>query len=108
MIGRYKIPAALCAALFAMAGCSLFHPIPKEAPPVAKALPPPKPQLPTPNATHKFEVVPDSDIVGYVQLLPVGDPPSPTAPHIACRRRHACAGPDRHLGAGAMDRALSL
>jgi L,D-transpeptidase ErfK/SrfK len=83
MIGRSKALAAACAAVFVVTGCSLFHPVPKEAPPVAKALPPPKPQLPAPTATHKFEVMPDSDIVGYVQRTTIGK--EDTLPDIARR-----------------------
>jgi L,D-transpeptidase ErfK/SrfK len=83
MIGRYKALAAGCAALIVVAGCSLFHPIPKEAPPVVKALPPPKPELPTPKATHVFDVTPDSDIVGYVQRTIIGK--EDTLPDIARR-----------------------
>src|SRR6201986_4142025 len=83
MIGRSKALAAACAAVFVVTGCSLFHPVPKEAPPVAKALPPPKPQLPLPTATHKFEVMPDSDIVGYVQRVTIGK--EDTLPDIARR-----------------------
>jgi L,D-transpeptidase ErfK/SrfK len=83
MIGRYKALAAACAAVFVVTGCSLFHPVPKEAPPVAKVLPPPKPQLPAPTATHKFEVMPDSDIVGYVQRTIIGK--EDTLPDIARR-----------------------
>ena len=58
---------AVCAAFGALsiAGCSLFHPVPKEPPVVAKTLPPP-PALPKPRATHLFDVIPGSDIVGYV------------------------------------------
>jgi L,D-transpeptidase ErfK/SrfK len=83
MIGRSRALAAACAAVFVVTGCSLFHPVPKEAPPVAKALPPPKPQLPAPTATHKFEVMPDSDIVGYVQRTTIGK--EDTLPDIARR-----------------------
>jgi L,D-transpeptidase ErfK/SrfK len=67
----------------AIAGCSLFHPAPKEPPPVAKALPPPPPPLPKPKATHLFDVEPDSDIVGYVQKTIVGK--DDTLPDIARR-----------------------
>jgi L,D-transpeptidase ErfK/SrfK len=67
----------------AIAGCSLFHPAPKEPPPVAKALPPPPPPLPKPKATHLFDVEPGSDIVGYVQKTIVGK--DDTLPDIARR-----------------------
>ena len=83
MIGRLKALAAGCAALITVAGCSLFHPVPKEAPPVARTLPPPKPELPTPKATHEFELQPDSDIVGYVQRTTIGK--DDTLPDIARR-----------------------
>ena len=47
------------------AGCSLFHKTPEE-PPVVEVVAPP-PALPKPNATHKFEIEADTEIVGYVQ-----------------------------------------
>jgi L,D-transpeptidase ErfK/SrfK len=81
-----RVPGlGLCALLSALviAGCSLFHPAPKEPPPVAKALPPPKPVLPKPKATHHFDVDPGSDIVGYVQKTTVGK--DDTLPDIARR-----------------------
>jgi L,D-transpeptidase ErfK/SrfK len=83
MIGRSKALAAGCAALLVVAGCSLFRPVPKEAPPPAKAVLAPKPQLPAPTATHKFEVQADSDIVGYVQRTTIGK--EDTLPDIARR-----------------------
>ena len=83
MIGRLKAVAAGGAALFVITGCSLFHPIPKEPPPVVKSLPPPKPILPQPTATHEFEVMPGSDIVGYVQRTTIGK--EDTLPDIARR-----------------------
>ena len=67
----------------AISGCSLFHPAPKEPPPVVKALPPPPPPLPKPKATHLFDVEPGSDIVGYVQKTTVGK--DDTLPDIARR-----------------------
>lgn len=67
-----------------LGGCSLFHPAPKQPPPVAKALPPPpQPVLPKPKATHYFVVAPGSDIVGYVQKTIVGK--EDTLPDIARR-----------------------
>jgi L,D-transpeptidase ErfK/SrfK len=76
---------AVCAAFGALgvAGCSLFHPVPKEPPVVAQALPPPKLALPKPKATHLFDVDPGSDIVGYVQKTIIGK--DDTLPDIARR-----------------------
>ncbi|MEO7205327.1 MAG: L,D-transpeptidase family protein [Steroidobacteraceae bacterium] len=81
----FRRPGLVCAALSALgiAGCSLFHPVPKEPPVVAKALPPPKPVLPKPKATHLFDVEPGSDIVGYVQKTIIGT--DDTLPDIARR-----------------------
>lgn len=45
--------------------------------------PPAKPVLPVPKATHKFEVNPNSDLVGYVQRVTVGK--DDTLPDIARR-----------------------
>src|ERR1700722_8425296 len=82
---RRAAGVGLCAALGALGivGCSLFHPVPKEPPPVAKALPPPKPVLPKPKATHRFDVDSGSDIVGYVQKTIIGK--DDTLPDIARR-----------------------
>jgi L,D-transpeptidase ErfK/SrfK len=74
---------AVCVGGLAIGACSLFHPTPKAPPPVVKELPPPAPELPTPNATHRFEVEPDSDLVGYVQKTLVGK--EDTLPDIARR-----------------------
>src|ERR1700727_3993092 len=81
-----RVPGlGLCALLSALviAGCSLFHPAPKEPPPVAKALPPPQPPLPKPKATHLFDVEPGREIVRYVQKTTVGK--DDTLPDIARR-----------------------
>jgi len=74
---------ALCIGAATLAGCSLFHPVPKEAPPAAKTLPPPKPVLPAPQATHKFQMDPASDLVGYVQRVVVSK--EDTLPDVARR-----------------------
>src|ERR1700722_5596039 len=74
---------AVCVGALAIGACSLFHPTPKAPPPVAKELPPPAPVLPTPNATHRSEVVPGSDLVGYVQKTIIGK--EDTLPDIARR-----------------------
>src|SRR5580700_1622158 len=73
---------AVCIGGLAIGGCSLFRPTPVVPPPVV-ALPPPAPQLPTPNATHRFEVEPGNDLVGYVQKTVVGK--EDTLPDIARR-----------------------
>jgi L,D-transpeptidase ErfK/SrfK len=75
--------AALALAAGSLAGCSLFRPVPKAPPPAVQQLPPPPPQLPRPTATHKFELDPNSDIVGYVQRVVVGK--EDTLPDIARR-----------------------
>ncbi len=80
---RKSIATAVCLGAFAVGGCSLFHPLPKEEPSVVRAIPPPKPQLPKPTATHYFEVKPDSDIVGYVQRTVIGK--EDTLPDVARR-----------------------
>jgi L,D-transpeptidase ErfK/SrfK len=65
-----------------LAGCSLFHPVPKAGPVVQEAAAP-KPVLPKPTATHYFQVDPDGDVVGYVQRVVVGK--DDTLPDIARR-----------------------
>src|SRR6266404_3691425 len=64
------------------AGCSLFRHAPVEPPPAAPA-PPPAPALPKPTATHRFEIDPGTEIVGYVQKTVVGK--DDTLPDIARR-----------------------
>jgi L,D-transpeptidase ErfK/SrfK len=64
------------------AGCSLFRHPPSEPPPVVSLAPPP-PQRPKPVATHKFEIEPNTEIVGYVQRTVVGK--DDTLPDIARR-----------------------
>src|SRR3984893_14929181 len=65
------------------AGCSLFQHTPAEPPPVAKVAPPPAPQLPKPNATHRFDIDTNTEIVGYVQKTVIGK--DDTLPDIARR-----------------------
>jgi L,D-transpeptidase ErfK/SrfK len=77
------IRLALCSGALAMAGCSLFRPTPVPPPPVVQAAPPPAPVLPKPNATHRSEVEPGNDIVGYVQKTVIGK--EDTLPDIARR-----------------------
>jgi len=82
--GLWQSPWPLvCIAAIAFAGCSLFRPVPKPPPPAAQDLAPAKPVLPKPTATHRFDVEPNSDIVGYVQRVVVGK--EDTLPDIARR-----------------------
>jgi L,D-transpeptidase ErfK/SrfK len=75
--------SAVCVGLLAIGGCSLFRPTPPPPPPVVKEVPPPVPELPKPTATHKSEVEPGNDIVGYVQKTVIGK--EDTLPDIARR-----------------------
>jgi L,D-transpeptidase ErfK/SrfK len=61
--------AAATALLFlVLAGCSLFGPHHK-APPPAPPPPPPPPAEPLPVANQRFELAPNQDIVGTVQIV---------------------------------------
>jgi L,D-transpeptidase ErfK/SrfK len=73
---------AVCLGGLALGACSLFRPAPVAPPPVAKTAPP-VPQLPKPLATHRSEVEPGSDIVGYVQKTVIGK--DDTLPDVARR-----------------------
>jgi L,D-transpeptidase ErfK/SrfK len=73
---------AVCIGALAIGGCGLFRGAPSPAP-ATSALPPPAAPLPKPNATHRSEVDPNGDIVGYVQKTIVG--PEDTLPDIARR-----------------------
>lgn len=61
---RAALAVSLCAAL---AACSLFHP--KRAEPAPPPPPPAAPAEPQPVATERFEVAPDEDVVGVVQIV---------------------------------------
>jgi L,D-transpeptidase ErfK/SrfK len=76
------LSVAVCIGALAIGGCGLFRQAAAPAP-AAKALPPPAPLLPKPSATHRSEVDPSADIVGYVQKTIVG--PEDTLPDIARR-----------------------
>jgi L,D-transpeptidase ErfK/SrfK len=65
-----------------VAGCSLFHRVSHEPPPVVKEAPP-APELPKPVATHRFEIDANTEVVGYVQKTVVGK--EDTLPDIARR-----------------------
>ncbi len=74
---------AVCFGGLSLSACSLFRATPPPPPPVVEAPPPPAPQLPKPVATHRSEVEPGNDIVGYVQKTIVGK--EDTLPDIARR-----------------------
>ncbi|HEY3659350.1 MAG TPA: L,D-transpeptidase family protein [Steroidobacteraceae bacterium] len=78
---RWMLPALVLA--LSSAGCSLFRHGPVEPPPVVKAPPPPAPALPKPTATHRFDIDPSTEVVGYVQKTVVGK--DDTLPDIARR-----------------------
>jgi L,D-transpeptidase ErfK/SrfK len=61
---RAAVAVSLCAAL---AACSLFHPKHVETPPPPP--PPAAPAEPQPVATERFELAPDEDVVGVVQIV---------------------------------------
>jgi L,D-transpeptidase ErfK/SrfK len=73
---------AVCIGGLGLGACSLFRPVHVAPPPVVTEAPP-APQLPTPNATHRSEVDPGSDMVGYVQKTIIGK--DDTLPDIARR-----------------------
>jgi L,D-transpeptidase ErfK/SrfK len=78
---RLLLPVALGAVV--LTACSLLPPpVPKQVEPVEVA-PPPPPPLPPPQATHRFEISPDDDVVGHVQVTTVGE--HDTLPDIARR-----------------------
>jgi L,D-transpeptidase ErfK/SrfK len=62
---RAAAAASLCVLVSA---CSLFHPVKHAAPPPPPA-PPPAPTEPEPVATQRFEIAPDDDVVGVVQIV---------------------------------------
>src|ERR1700704_4207707 len=61
---RAAVAASLCAAL---AACSLFHA--QKRPEPAPPPPPAAPAEPQPIATEQFEVAPDEDVIGVVQIV---------------------------------------
>jgi L,D-transpeptidase ErfK/SrfK len=64
-----QIRAAAAASLCALvAACSLLHPQKKVEPPPPPA-PPPAPVEPAPVATQRFEIAPDDDVIGTVQIV---------------------------------------
>ena len=78
---RWRVLPVL-AWLASAAGCSLFHSNAVQPPVPAEAAPPP-PALPKPTATHRFEIDPSTEIVGYLQKTVVGK--DDTLPDIARR-----------------------
>jgi L,D-transpeptidase ErfK/SrfK len=84
MLGNHS-KTTLAALLLGMgvSGCSLFSHPPPPPPPVVNTAPPPAPVLPKPTATHRFDIDPGTEIVGYVQKVTVGK--EDTLPDIARR-----------------------
>jgi L,D-transpeptidase ErfK/SrfK len=66
-ISQFRAAAAACLCALVTA-CSLFHPAKHEAPPPPPAAPP-APVEPEPVATQRFEVAPDEDVIGVVQVV---------------------------------------
>src|SRR5207248_10156719 len=64
-----RLPAALAGPR--IAGCRLFGPLRRPAPPAPPA-PPAAPALPPPVANERFELDPDQDVVGVVQVVTAG------------------------------------
>ena len=73
---------ALCIGSIAAGGCSLFRALPS-APPPTLIVAPTSAALPKPNATHRFEIEADTQIVGYVQKTVIGK--DDTLPDVARR-----------------------
>ena len=66
-LSQIRAASAVCLCAFVTA-CSLFHGVKHEAPPPPPA-PPPAPVEPQPVATQRFEVAPDDDVIGVVQIV---------------------------------------
>jgi L,D-transpeptidase ErfK/SrfK len=78
-VGRFLSLALVAGGLLSAGGCALVKPVPEPAPVVE----PPPPPLPVPEATHRFTLAPDQDVVGHVQRVVVGR--EDTLPDIARR-----------------------
>lgn len=63
-----RLGAALSLGLL-LAGCQAFQPKPEPAP--AEPVPPPPPQILEPVATHEFQLQPDDDVIGQLQVTKV-------------------------------------
>ncbi len=63
--------AASALLLLSIAGCSIFGPHQKAAPPPPPP-PPPPPAEPLPVANQRFELAPNQDVVGTVQVVKAG------------------------------------
>jgi len=68
---------------FGVAGCTLVHTTPVAPPPAPAPAAPPPPELPVPQATHRFDIDANTEIVGYVQRTVIGK--EDTLPDIARR-----------------------
>jgi L,D-transpeptidase ErfK/SrfK len=65
---RSACAAATALLLLSIAGCSIFGPR-HQAPPAPPPPPPPPPAEPLPVATQRFELAPNQDVVGEVQVV---------------------------------------
>jgi L,D-transpeptidase ErfK/SrfK len=79
------LPIIAAAAAATLAACSLMGPPFEKAPEpeVIAPVAPPAPVLPSPVATHRFEIGPDDDVVGHVQVVTIGE--HDTLPDVARR-----------------------
>ena len=70
-MNRAQIRAALAAAYLCtfVTACSLFQGVKHHEPPPPPPAPPPAPALPDPVETQRFEVAPDEDVIGVVQVV---------------------------------------
>lgn len=70
-MSRSQIRAAVAAACLCtlVTACSLFQGAKHPEPPPPPPAPPPAPVLPDPVATERFEVAPDEDVIGVVQIV---------------------------------------
>jgi L,D-transpeptidase ErfK/SrfK len=69
-MNRSSIRAAAAACLCTLVtACSLFQGVKHNEPPPPPPAPPPAPVLPDPVANERFEVAPDEDVIGVVQIV---------------------------------------
>ena len=69
---RAALAASLVCAALGIAGCSLFGPLHRKAPPSAAPPAPAAPALPMPLAAERFELASGDDVIGAVQVVTAG------------------------------------